>query len=94
MNEIPEEELWRFSEKEIILMRTALNMLYRNLMKLKSANEISGASNDDVNIMLDLSGKLIDRVLLEEVCFDDYLTNYNNADEHEIYGVNPLEYEK
>jgi len=94
MNEIPEEELWRFSEKEIILMRTALNMLYRNLMKLKSANEISGASNDDVNIMLDLSGKLIDRVLLEEVCFDDYLTNYNNADEHEIYGVNPLDYEK
>ena len=94
MNEIPEEELWRFSEKEIILMRTALNMLYRNLMKLKSANVISGASNDDVNIMLDLSGKLIDRVLLEEVCFDDYLTNYNNADEHEIYGVNPLDYEK
>ena len=25
---------------------------------------------------------------------DDYLTNYNNADEHEIYGVNPLDYEK
>jgi len=25
---------------------------------------------------------------------DDWLTNYNNADEHEIYGVNPLDYEK
>ena len=30
---------------------------------------------------------------LEEV-EDDYLTNYNNADEIEPYGVNPLHYEK
>ena len=30
---------------------------------------------------------------LEEV-EDDYLTNYNNADEIEPYGVNPLDYEK
>ena len=25
---------------------------------------------------------------------EDWLTNYNNATEHEIYGVNPLDYEK
>ena len=33
---------------------------------------------------------------IDEVYDDsgDYLTNYNNADEHEIYGVNPLDYEK
>ena len=31
---------------------------------------------------------------IDEVYDDagDYLTNYNNADEHEIYGVNPLDY--
>jgi hypothetical protein len=37
--------------------------------------------------------KLIDRILYDEND-DDYLTNYNNADEIEPYGVNPLEYEK
>ena len=25
---------------------------------------------------------------------DDWLTNYNNATEHAIYGVNPLDYER
>jgi len=33
---------------------------------------------------------------IDEVYDDsgDYLTNYNNADEIEPYGVNPLDYEK
>ena len=90
------EELWRFTEREIAVIREALNMLYHRLMQMKSDNEISGTSNDDVNIMLHQLGKLIDRVqfLDPEVLVDDYIRNYNNADEHEIYGVNPLEYEK
>ena len=38
----------------------------------------------------------IEDKLLSNFRFEDpsYLTNYNNADEHEIYGVNPLDYEK
>jgi hypothetical protein len=46
--------------------------------------------------MLPKIDSLINRIEFrdEDENDDDYLTNYNNADEIEPYGVNPLDYEK
>ena len=50
----------------------------------------------NLEVLKDLSQKNLDLMYPERLkkTQDDWLTNYNNADEQEIYGVNPLDFEK
>jgi len=93
-NEIPEEEIWRFTDDEMSTILKALEIYWKRCWE-SSQNVITIRDNQD-SMMLPKIDSLINRIEFrdEDENDADYLTNYNNADEIEPYGVNPLDYEK
>ena len=89
-----QDEMWRFTDDEMSTILKALEIYWKRCWK-SSQNVITIRDSQD-SMMLPKIDSLINRIEFrdEDENDADYLTNYNNADEHEIYGVNPLEYEK
>jgi|3_EtaG_2_1085321.scaffolds.fasta_scaffold96453_2 hypothetical protein len=96
-----QDEIWRFTDDEITMIEEALNQNLSRMSRERCDCFMAGCEHEQEALKIE---KLIDRILydervmreIDEVYDDsgDYLTNYNNADEIEPYGVNPLEYEK
>jgi len=85
-----QDEMWRFTDDEITMIEEALNQNLSRMSRERCDCFMAGCEHEQEALKIE---KLIDRILYDEND-DDYLTNYNNADEIEPYGVNPLEYEK
>tara|TARA_R100001530_G_C4289183_1_gene147583 strand:- start:135 stop:410 length:276 start_codon:yes stop_codon:yes gene_type:complete len=85
-----QDEMWRFTDDEITMIEEALNQNLSRMSRERCDCFMAGCEHEQEALKIE---KLIDRILYDEND-DDYLSNYNNADEIEPYGVNPLEYEK
>jgi len=85
-----QDEIWRFTDDEITMIEEALNQNLSRMSRERCDCFMAGCEHEQEALKIE---KLIDRILYDEND-DDYLSNYNNADEIEPYGVNPLEYEK